>query len=79
MGEIRHSYVILVEEPEGKNLRGRFVRRWEDSIKMDPKKWGVYWINLTQDRDWWLVFMNTVMIQWVPKTYGDFSDQLSGY
>lgn len=45
---------------------------------MDPKKCGVYWIRLAQYRDWCLFLVNMVMIPYVIKTYGDFSDQLSG-
>jgi hypothetical protein len=37
---------------------------WQDSIKMDLREigWGgIDWIHLAQDRDQWLVRVNTVM------------------
>jgi hypothetical protein len=34
-GEIRRSYKILVENPEGKRPLGTRRRRLEDNIKMD--------------------------------------------
>jgi len=53
MGEKRGVYRILVSKSEGKRPLGRPMRRWEDDIKMDLKEvgWGVYWIELAQDRD----------------------------
>jgi hypothetical protein len=41
----------------------------EDNIKMDLKEIvleGVDWINLVQDRDWWLALVNKVMNLWIP-------------
>jgi hypothetical protein len=35
MGERRGFYRVLVEKPEGKSLRGRPRRKWEDNIKID--------------------------------------------
>jgi hypothetical protein len=40
MGEMRHAYNILVEEPEGKKTFGRPGRRWEDNIRMDLREMG---------------------------------------
>jgi hypothetical protein len=34
-GEMRSTYNILVEKPEGKRPLGGPRRRWEDNIKMD--------------------------------------------
>jgi hypothetical protein len=34
MGEMTHTYTILVRKPEGKRPIGRPRRRWEDKIKM---------------------------------------------
>ena len=55
------------------NLRerdpGRPRRRWEDNIKMDPQEvgcGGMDWIELTQDRDMWRAFVNSVMKLQVP-------------
>jgi hypothetical protein len=59
---------ILVGEPEGKRPLGRPRRRWEDNIRMDLREigWGgMDWIDLTQDRDQWRAFVNTVMNLWV--------------
>jgi hypothetical protein len=53
-----------VGKPEGKRPLGRPRRRWENAIKMDLREigWGcVEWIQLAQDRDRWLAFLNTVM------------------
>jgi hypothetical protein len=55
---------ILVGKPEGKRPLGRPRRRWEDNIRMDLREigWsGTDWIDLTQDRDQWRAFVNTVM------------------
>jgi hypothetical protein len=40
MGMI-NAFKILVEEPEGKRLRRRPGRKWEDNLKMYVKKCGV--------------------------------------
>jgi hypothetical protein len=49
MGEVRGAYNILVGKPEGRRLRGRPRRRWEDNILMDLGEIGfgdVDWIRL---------------------------------
>ena len=51
-------------KPEGKSPLGRPRRRWEDNIKMDLQEMGcggMDWIELAQDRDRWLAFVNAVM------------------
>jgi hypothetical protein len=51
-------------KPEGKRPLGRSWRGWEDGIRMDFREigWGsVDWIQLAQDRDWWLVLVNTMV------------------
>jgi hypothetical protein len=49
--------------------RDRPRRRLEDNIKMDLRdiRWGgMYWIDLSQDRDRWRALLNTVMDLRVP-------------
>jgi hypothetical protein len=53
-----------VGKPEGKRLLGRPRRSWVDNIKMGLREidWGgMDWIDLTQGRDQWKAFLNTVM------------------
>jgi hypothetical protein len=55
---------FLMGKPEGKRPLGRPRRRWGDGIRMDLREigWGsIDWIQLAQDRDRWLAFVNTVM------------------
>ena len=50
--------------PEGKRPRGKFIRRWEDNIKVDLQEvcgGDTNWINLAQDRDRWRAVVNAVM------------------
>ena len=47
----------------------RIGRRWEDNIKMDLREvacGSMGWIDLSQDRDRWRAFVNTVMNFGVP-------------
>jgi hypothetical protein len=36
---MRGVYRVLVVKPEGKSSLGINMRRWEDNIKMDLRKW----------------------------------------
>jgi hypothetical protein len=70
MGERNGVYSVLVGKPEGKSPIGGHRRRWEDNIKMNLQEVGcgaMVWIELTQDRDRWLVaLVNAVMNLRVP-------------
>jgi transcription termination factor 2 len=69
MGEVGGAYNILVGRPEGRRPLGRPRRRWKDNIKMDLREIGfgdVDWIHLSQGRDRWRAFVNTVMNLRVP-------------
>jgi hypothetical protein len=49
---------------EGKRALGRPTCRWVDNNKIDLREveWdGMYWIDLSQDRDQWRALVNTVM------------------
>jgi hypothetical protein len=62
--EKRHVYRLLVGKPEGKIPLGRPVRRRMNNIKMDLGEigWGgVDCIGLSQDRNKWRDFVNSVM------------------
>jgi hypothetical protein len=65
---MRKAHKIFVGIPEGKGPFGRPTLRWEDNVRIDLKEIGlevVDWIHLTQDRDHWRAFVNTVMNLWV--------------
>jgi hypothetical protein len=51
--ERRGAYTILVVRTEGRKLLGRPRRRREDNIKIDIQAvgWGIYWIQLAEDRE----------------------------
>jgi hypothetical protein len=64
MGETRNACRILVGKPEGKRPLRRPRCRWVDNIKINLGDigWdGMYWINLTQNREQWRALVNTVM------------------
>jgi len=64
MGERRGVYKVLVGKPEGKRLRGRPRRRWEDNIKMallEVGFEGMDGIDVPEDWDRWRAFVNEVM------------------
>jgi hypothetical protein len=62
--EKKNACRIFVGKPEGKRPQGRPKGRWEDNIIMDLQEigWGgMNWINLAQDGERWMAFVNTVM------------------
>jgi hypothetical protein len=68
-GKNRNKYKILVGKPEGMRPLGIPRPRWMDNIEMDLREIGydgMDWIDLTQDRDQWMAFVNTVMKLRVP-------------
>jgi hypothetical protein len=68
MVEERKVYKVLVGKPEGKRLRGRPRRRWEDGVGMDLREiglGGVDLIRLAQDRDQWQAVVSAAMNLWV--------------
>jgi hypothetical protein len=63
-GEKRNVYKIFVEKSGGNRPLGRPRHRWLDNVKMefiDIGYGGMGWIDLFQDRDQWMVLMNTAM------------------
>jgi hypothetical protein len=64
MGERRGGYRDLVGKPDGRRPLGRPRHKWEDNIKInlqDVSSEGMDWIDLAQDRDRWMAFLNAVM------------------
>ena len=63
-GESKVAYRILVEKPEGKRPLVRPRCKWVNYIKMDLQEVGyegMDWIDLSEDRNSWLSFVNSVM------------------
>jgi hypothetical protein len=51
--ERRGEYRVLVRKPEVKRPLGRYMRRWEDSIKVVLQEvgWGMDWLDPAQNSD----------------------------
>jgi hypothetical protein len=66
---MKHEYMILVGNPEGKRPLGRARRRWVDNIKMDLRGIGwddMNWTDLVKDRHQRRAFVGKVMNLPVP-------------
>ena len=69
MEERRYYTEFWWEKSEGKRPLGRARRRWENNIKMDLHEVecrSMDWIEVTQDRDTWRAFVDSVMNHRVP-------------
>jgi hypothetical protein len=69
MGKSRNAYRVLVGKSEGRRTLERSRYRWEDNIKMglcEKCNVGIYWIDLSHDRDRWLAVLNAIMNFSVP-------------
>jgi hypothetical protein len=73
MGENRNVHRLLVGKPQGKIPLGKPRRRLVDNVRLDfgDMGWnGMDWIELAQDRDQWMILVNTIMNVWVHKILG---------
>jgi hypothetical protein len=64
-----NAYKILLGKPEGRRPCGRARYRQENNVRIDLgeiEREGVAWMHLTQSRDQWWAFVNTVMNVQVP-------------
>ena len=64
MRERRGVYRVQVLKPEKKRPVGRLKRTWEDIINLNLQEvrcGGMNWIELTQDKDGWQIFVNALM------------------
>jgi hypothetical protein len=69
MGAKRNVFGTLVGKPEGKRPLGSPRHSWVDNIKIDLRVIecdGVDWIDVAQDRNHWMAFVNTVINVWFP-------------
>ena len=69
MEESRSPFKILTDKRTGKRPLGRPRHRWEDSIRMDLEEMCIYagnWVDLAQDRDYWIALVNASLNLRVP-------------
>jgi len=75
MGDKNGAYRIFVGKPGGKRKLWGPRRKWDDNIKMELKEIGcesVDCIDLAEDKNKWLTFMNAVMKVQFNKIQGNF-------
>ena len=64
MEEGRNALKILTDTPARKRSLGKFRRRWEDNIRMDPKEIGINtrnWVDSSQNGDYWIALVNATL------------------
>ena len=69
MDEKRGVYRVLARKLDRKRPLGRPRCSWEDNINLDFQEVGcgvMGWIELAEDRDRWLAFVNTLVKFWIP-------------
>jgi hypothetical protein len=54
MGEMINIYKSLIGKPEGKIPRRRFMRRWEDNIKIDLEDLGCEGVGGFKHAEYWV-------------------------
>ena len=67
-GREQSVYRVSAGKPKGNRPLRRPRHRWEDNIKMDLLEAGcegMYWTDLSQDRDRWRALGNAVISIWV--------------
>jgi hypothetical protein len=80
-GEMKNGDKILAVKPESKSPLRRPRHRWKDNMQwiLGKKDWGVWIINLAQDRGQWWAAMNTVVNLQVPCKAGNFLTHCAYY
>ena len=66
---LRFSEAMELVQPPGKELLGRFRRRWENNIIMNLKEIGINTgncVDAAQDRHYWKVLVDAILNLWVP-------------
>ena len=60
----RSIFKILTGKPIGRRPLGRSRRRWEYTIRMDVKEFGIStmnWADSAQNRDYWKALVNAAL------------------
>ena len=61
MEEDRSVFKILASKPMAKRPLERPRHRWEDNVRIEIGVNMRLWVDLAQDRDYWIVFVNTAL------------------